>query len=89
MNESDDAIKQSERRRDERRPMDGTVTVHFDEQEIVGPGQNISEQGIFFVAEAAVKVRVQIDGSEEWRDGEVVRVQSMGEGKLGVAVRFV
>jgi len=83
------STSQLDRRVIERVPMEGSVTVFFDEQQVIGPGQNMSEEGVFFVAEAALRVRVLIDGSDEWRDGEIVRVQSMGEGNLGMAVRFV
>ncbi len=76
-----------DRRIGDRAPLDGTVTVQFEEQQVVGPGQNMSEEGVFFIVEAALRVRVQVDG--EWRQAEVIRVQSMGEGKLGMAVRFV
>ena len=76
-----------DRRIGDREPIDGTVTVQFEEQQVVGPGQNMSEEGVFFIVEAALRVRVRVDG--EWRLAEVIRVQSMGEGKLGMAVRFV
>ena len=88
MSGPDSPIKQSERRDTDRLPLDGAVTVYFDEQQVIGPGENISSQGVFFVADAAIRVRVMVDGAEEWREGEVVRVQSMGEGKIGMAVRF-
>jgi hypothetical protein len=80
---------QDERRSGTRTPLEGSVTVFFDEQQVIGPGQNISAEGVFFIADAALKVRVKIDGANEWRNAEVVRVQSMGEGRLGMAVRFV
>jgi hypothetical protein len=79
---------QSERRSFDREPMEGTVTVRFAEQEIVGPGQNMSDEGVFFVADGALRVKIQVDGRGTWREGEVVRVQSMGEGRLGMAIRF-
>lgn len=82
-------IAQDERRTGDRVPMDGPVTVSFDQQQVVGPGQNVSEEGVFFIAEAKIKVRVHLDGTDEWRSAEVVRVQTMGDGQLGMAVRFV
>ena len=77
-----------ERRTADREPMQGAVTVAFGEQSIVGPGQNVSEEGVFFIVEGALRVRVRTSDGAEWRDGEVIRVQTMGEGKLGMAVRF-
>lgn len=83
-----ESIETGERRRGERAPLDGTVTVQFESQDVAGSGENISEQGVFFVADAAVRVRVRVDDADEWRDGQIVRVQAMGEGRLGIAVRF-
>lgn len=65
-----------------------TVTVSFVEGDMVGPGHNISTQGVFFVAEASIKVKVRVSGVERELDGELIRVQSMGEGRMGIAVRF-
>lgn len=78
----------SERRGQERANLDGTVTVAFSEQEVVGPGQNMSDEGVFFVASASLRVKVLVNEGEAWREGEVIRVQSMGEGRLGMAIRF-
>lgn len=89
MSVNDDSIAQEERRRTERGPLAGRVTVEMAPEPIVGPGQNISEEGVFFVAETSLRVRVKIDGEERWLDGEVVRVQSMGEGRVGMAIKFV
>lgn len=83
-----ESIETRDRRRGDRKPLDGTVTVQFESQDVQGPGENMSDEGVFFVADAAVRVRVRVDDTEEWRDGEVVRVQAMGEGRLGIAVRF-
>ena len=77
----------ADRRGGERTPTSASVTVHID-QPIVGPGQNLSSDGLFFVTEGAIRVRVAIEGEGE-REGELVRLQSMGGGKLGLAVRFV
>lgn len=76
-------------RREPRAPMTGQVTIAFDAGAIVGPGQNISAQGVFFVAAGPIPVRVSVDGSAATVPGELVRVESMGEGKVGIAVRFL
>ncbi len=75
-------------RRDQARAVhEGDVAVEFVPQTLVGPGQNISDEGVFFVADGALTVRVDVgDGTQ--REAEIVRVQSMGEGRVGVAVRF-
>lgn len=89
MSANDDRTAQQERRQAERGPLAGRVTVELGGDPIVGPGQNISEEGVFFVAETSLRVRVKIDGQDRWLDGEVVRVQSMGEGRVGMAIKFV
>lgn len=76
------------RRIPERQALDGDVVVEFDATTLVGPGQNISQQGVFFIADGRVSVKVRIDGDDEERAGEIVRVESMGGGRLGIAVKF-
>ena len=71
-----------------REPLEEEVMIRFEQQDIIGPGQNISEDGVFFVAAAALRVRARLRGADPWREGEVVRVQSMGDGKIGFAVKF-
>jgi len=76
-----------ERRGGDREPLAGNVVVRFDDIPLIGSGQNISPEGVFFVAEGAVRVRVQMAGGEPVV-GEVVRVTSMGDGRTGIAVVF-
>jgi hypothetical protein len=75
-------------RRDPRLPLDGEVTVEFERGSIVGSGQNISQQGVFFTAAGSLPVTVRIAGRDEVVAGELVRVESMGDGRIGIAVRF-
>jgi hypothetical protein len=78
----------AERRDQPRATLEGNVTVRFREGALVGPGQNVSDEGVFFVGGGAITVEVELpDGSR--RTGEVVRVQSMGDKQLGLAVRFI
>lgn len=76
-------------RRGERVPLEGAVTVELDAAVIAGSGQNISPQGVFFTADGALPVRVRIHGSEHGVRGELVRYESMGDGRVGIAVRFL
>lgn len=62
------------------------VTIHFDVPAIVGDGQNLSAQGVFFTAEAVLPVTVRIAGKAV--PGTLVRLESMGDGRIGIAVRF-
>lgn len=84
----DDDKLTTERRRPERRALEGEVVISFDSPTLIGPGQNISAQGVFFVTDGTLPVRVRVEGQDVDVAGEVVRVESMGDGKLGVAVRF-
>jgi hypothetical protein len=76
-------------RREERLPLDGDVTITISAQDIVGPGRNVSAQGVYFTTAGAVRVNVQVPGNPVAMAGELVRVESMGDGRLGIAVRFV
>lgn len=78
-----------ESRRDERLPLDGAVTVEIDAGRIVGSGQNISAQGVFFTTDGALPVRVCIGGREPGVRGELVRYETMGDGRVGIAIRFL
>lgn len=75
-------------RRAERVGFDGTVTICFDGGDIVGSGQNVSEQGVFFVSETPIKVNVEIGGRDGQMVGELVRIENMGAGAVGIAVKF-
>ena len=75
-------------RRDPRVPIDEDVTIEIDAQNIIGPGKNVSAQGVYFTTTAAVRVRVRFGGKDRVVPGELVRVESMGDGQVGIAVRF-
>ena len=80
--------KLSERRDGDREELVRSVTVRLDQSDLVGPGQNISTRGVFFVTDRSLRVWVKIEGLEGELEGELVRVQAMAEGKTGVAIRF-
>lgn len=77
-----------ENRRDPRYGLEEQVTIRFEAGTIVGPGQNISLQGVFFTAAASIPVTVEIAGRADVVRGELVRVETMGDGRVGIAVRF-
>lgn len=79
----------TDHRRGERLPLDETVTVEIAASVVTGSGQNISAQGVFFTTEGALPVRVRIGGSEPGVRGELVRYESMGSGRVGIAIRFL
>ena len=76
-------------RREPRHPFDAAVTVEVDAAQLVGSGENISSQGVFFTVAERLSVTVRIDGRTDGIRGELVRVESMGGGKVGIAVRFL
>jgi hypothetical protein len=80
---------QDNRRQGPRVGMIENVSVEIAPATIVGPGENISAQGLYFVGDALIPVTVRINGVSEPVRGELVRVQSMGDGRLGIAVRFL
>ncbi len=79
----------AERRVAERVFFDGQVTVSFADLSLVGPGRNISASGVYFVSSARPRVLVRIEGRDEPVEAELVRVETIGEGQVGVAVRFL
>ncbi len=63
------------------------VSLEFDGTPVVGSGENISVQGVYFTTDTPIKVLVRIrDGSTV--QAELVRAEAMGDGRVGVAVRF-
>jgi hypothetical protein len=76
-------------RRDERLPLDEAVTVEVDASSIAGSGQNISAQGVFFTTDATLPVTVRIGGRASGVRGELVRYETMGNGRVGIAIRFL
>jgi len=83
----DETSTSIEGRRSERVPLDAVVSVSFPTIDIVGPGKNISAEGLYFTADAALPVTVHVDGRAI--HGHLVRFESMGNGKVGIAIRFV
>ena len=67
--------------------IDSEVTIRFDAGVLVGSGENISLQGVFFTADGELPVTVMVAGRGEAR-GKLVRLESMGGGRIGIAVRF-
>ena len=76
-------------RRDPRVDLSKQVTIRFEAGSIVGPGQNISLQGVFFTAPASIPVTVCIDGVDKVVQGQLAPVETRGEGSVGVPVRFL
>lgn len=78
----------AERRRDDRRDLSGKVTVSVPAQALDGSGDNVSDDGLYFVAGSALEVEVQLPGEATPRRGKLVRVAALAEGRVGIAVKF-
>lgn len=78
----------SERREGTRRALRETVSVRLLAAEITGAGDNVSEQGVLFVVDGPVEVMVRIGSGETEVRGTLVRLQDLGGGRSGIAVRF-
>ena len=63
----------------ERIDLDGKVTIRLAAGAIIGSGQNLSEQGVFFVAEGSVPVEVEIEVDEVAVQLEVLAVQQRAQ----------
>jgi hypothetical protein len=78
-----------EQRRELRLPLDATVAVDVETIRIEGSGENISSQGVFFTATGSIPVTVHIGSDRAGLRGELVRCESMGGGRFGIAIRFL
>ncbi len=77
-----------ERRGSDRIPLEGSVSVKIIEKVILGPSRNISQEGIYFIAEAEMPVEVTLPHSGDVLSGKIVRIGAVREGELGIAIRF-
>ena len=78
-----------DQRRDQRVPIEEPVTIAIEAQNLVGPGMNVSAQGVYFTTTASVRVHVRVGNSQRTVPGELLRVEAMGDGNIGIAVRFL
>lgn len=75
-------------RRGPRSEFEGRVTLRFELPSVAGEGRNIAEQGVYLTT-AQLPVTVEIEGHDHPIAGHLLRVESLGEGRFGIAVRFV
>lgn len=78
----------SERREGTRRALRETVSVRLLAPRLAGAGENVSEQGVLFTVDGPVEVMVRIGDRETELRGTLVRLQDLGGGRSGIAVRF-
>ncbi|MBX3461741.1 MAG: PilZ domain-containing protein [Planctomycetes bacterium] len=79
----------TDQRRALRTPFDASVAIDLDAARIEGSGENLSAVGVFFTAVGPIPVTVHLAGRAGGIRGELVRCESMGDGRLGLAVRFL
>ena len=70
----------------ERLPLVADVRVDLQAEPIRGAGRNISAVGVYFIAEADIRVTVRIGDREV--TGTLVRVERHGTERTGIAVCF-
>jgi hypothetical protein len=79
----------ADNRRNPRLLMEDEVTVTFAADTIKGPGKNISTQGLYFTTAGSLRVQVKVAGSDQPVPAELIRLESMGDGRIGIALRFL
>lgn len=84
-----DQIHTDDRRRDDRQDTDGRVVVEFGDLRLAGPARNTSSTGVYFVTSSKMPVLVRIEGESEPRYAELVRLETLGSGRVGIAVRYL
>ena len=67
--------------------LEGEVAIELAAAVLTGSGENISQQGVYLTAQGAIPVRARLPGGEVVA-GELVRVENLGAGRIGLAVRF-
>ena len=77
-----------EMRRDSRVGINEQVTVELLAGPMVGSGDNLSLQGVYFTTTGPIPVSVRIGDGSVVR-GELIRVEAMGDERVGIAVRFL
>lgn len=77
-----------DRRDGARKVLRESVSVRFLAPSLEGAGDNVSERGVLFVVDGPVEVMVRIGDREAEVRGTLVRLQDMGGGRSGLAVRF-
>lgn len=81
-------VKTENHRRSPRMAMEGDVKIRLSADVLEGPGQNLSKDGVYLIAEGDIVVEVLLPGESEYREGHLVRANLVREGALGLAIRF-
>lgn len=81
-------IKHENHRESPRVALDGAVQVRLTGEALEGPGQNLSQDGVYLIAEGEIAVEVLLPGATEYRKGHLVRANQVRDGALGLAIRF-
>ena len=67
-----------------------SVEIQFEKARLLGPSANLSAEGVYFLAEGSIPVTISIstEGKKKMVKGRIVRVGSVNEKTLGVAIQF-
>lgn len=86
----DPTTSQAERRGADRRATEAPLQLILDAQTLDGRTDNVSEMGILFFSDEALRVTVSWEdgGTRRTRKGRLVRAQRVDETRLGLAVEF-
>lgn len=90
MNEAN-SIDPRERRRGERTPWRGPLTVRLPAQRFVAESENLSSMGVLLFGSSELLVEVELeqpDGSLRRISGKLVRYNRLASNKCGIAIEF-
>ena len=77
-----------DRRRAERATGPRTVKVRLRDCQLTGSAENVSQSGLYMLARSAIPVEVELPGATTARAGTLIRVESVRDGEIGLAIRL-
>ena len=77
-----------DRRSTTRAPGPRTVTIRIPPTTLEGSAENLSSDGIYLLCDAEIRVEVDLPDSEESCEGVLIRVESIRDGEIGLAIRL-
>ncbi len=79
-----------DRRISPRIPKHVPVEIQIDSVKLSGPSANLSREGVYFLADGDVtaSIKIEVEGKKHNLRGKIVRVGSVNQKTLGIAVQF-
>lgn len=81
----------ADRRRSQRNPWRGSLTIRLPSQQFAGQTENLSGMGVLLFCASELRVEVEVtqpDGSVRKLDGRLVRYNRLSADKAGLAIEF-